>query len=140
MDDPSLVREIQRQQELSHDRRDLRQIEGRPAIQKIAKSGALDIFHDDERVGVVFAVLVHADDVRMQQPAGRSRFILESRHRLLDQIGVDQVLAYGLDRHCALDAGIERLVNDPHRALAKHAVDAVFAYGGGVSHGCPLVH
>src|SRR5260370_33374977 len=62
--------------------------------------------------------------------------MLESRHRLLDQIGIDQVLAYGLDRHRAFDARIERLVNDPHRALAEHAVDAVFPYGRGVSHGC----
>ena len=71
------------------------------------------------------------------QPAGEDEDAIVAE---IAQIGVDQVLAYGLDRYRAFDARIEGLVNDPHRALAKHAVDAVFAYGGGVSHGCPLVH
>src|SRR5437867_3035543 len=74
----------------------------------------------------------------MQQTAGRTGLVLESGHRLLDQVGVDQVLAHSLDRDSPLDPGIEGLVYDAHRTLAENAVDAVFADFAGVSHACPV--
>ena len=127
MDHAALVGEIQGEQELRHDGDDLRQVEIRASVQELAQTGALDVLHDDECVGFVLAVFVDADDVGMEQTACRARLVLETGHRLLDQVRIDQVLAHGLDRDRALDPRIEGLVYDPHRALAEHAVDHVFA-------------
>ncbi len=126
MHDAALVREVECLQQLRHQRRDLAQVEVGAAIHEFAHACAFDEFHHDEGVGVVLAVFVDADDIGMQQPACGNRFVLEARHRLLDQIRIDQVLAYRLDRDDAFDARIESLVDDPHRALAEDALNVVF--------------
>ena len=127
MHDAAFVGEVQRQQQLRDDPDDLAEVEARLAIQVFAQARALDVLHGDERVELVLAVFVHADDVRVQQPSGRSRLILESRHDLRGEVGIDQILAHGLDGDNPFDALIERLVHDPHRALAEDAVDHVLA-------------
>jgi hypothetical protein len=53
---------------------------------------------------------------------------------LLDEVGIDEVLAHGLDRDDALDPRVESLVHDAHRALAEDALDVVLADFGGISH------
>jgi hypothetical protein len=118
MNHAALVGEVQRLHQLRHYGGDLAEIEVCAAIQVFAQPRPLDELHDDERVGRVFTVLVHADDIRMQQPAGGDRLVLEARHRLLDQIRIDEVLAHRLDRNNAFDTGIEAFVDDAHRALA----------------------
>jgi len=125
--DTALVREVQRQQQLRHDGGDLSEIEARLPVEVFAQARAFDVLHRDERVECVLAVFINADDVRMQQPSGRLRLVLEARHHLHGKIGIDEILAYGLDRDDALDVRIEGLVHDPHRALAEHALDQVFA-------------
>ncbi len=132
--DTALVREVQRQQQLRHDRDDLAEIEARLAVEVFAQARALDVLHRDERVDLVLAVFVDADDVRMQKPSGRFRLVLEARHHLHGEVGIDEVLAHGLDGDDALDVRIECLVHDPHRALAEHALDYVFADFFRVSH------
>ena len=63
----------------------------------------------------------------MMEPARGARLVLEPRHELLGEIGVDQVLAHRLDRDDALDVRVEGLVDDSHRALAEDALDLVLA-------------
>ena len=121
--DTALVREVQRQQQLRHDGGDLSEIEARLPVEVFAQARAFDVLHRDERVECVLAVFINADDVRMQQPSGRLRLVLEARHHLHGKIGIDEILAYGLDRNDALDVRIEGLVHNPHRALAEYALD-----------------
>src|SRR5689334_9620567 len=61
------------------------------------------------------------------EPPGRARLVLEARHELLGEIGVEQVLAHRLDRDRALDVRVDRLVDDPHRPLAEDRLDFVLA-------------
>jgi hypothetical protein len=73
----------------------------------------------------------------MVQPARGLRFVLEPRHVLRGELGLDQVLADGLDRDEALDVRIEPLEDGAHRALAKGAPDLVLAEAFGLSHCAP---
>src|SRR4029079_9894752 len=128
------MRELQRIEQLLHQRGELAEIEARAAIQMLAQAGALDVLHRDERDVLVFAVLVNADDVRMLEPAGGFRLVLEARHVLGGELRRDVVFAYRLDRDEARDVRVVRLVDDPHRPLAEDAADLVLAETLGVDH------
>ena len=64
------------------------------------------------------ADVVDGDDVRMVQPPGRARLLVEARfvlgHLVLGQGEVD-----GLDRHDAVEHRVARLVDDAHGALPE---------------------
>jgi hypothetical protein len=127
MHDPAIVRVLQRLQELRHDRDDLRQLELRLAVEVFPQARAVDVFHGDVSHVGVLAVLVDRDDVGMVQPPRRARLVAKARHELVGDVGIDDVLAHGLDRDHALDVRIDRLVHDAHGAAAEHALDPVLA-------------
>ena len=127
MDHPARVRDVERQQELRHDRHDVRQVEAGLPVQVSAQARAFDEFHRDVGDVLVLAVLVDADDVGMVDPPGGARLVLEAADELRGEIGIDEVHPHRLDRDRALDVRIERLVDDAHRALAEDALDFVLA-------------
>jgi hypothetical protein len=61
--------------------------------------------------------VVHGHDVRMVEAAGRFRFTHEARLHLGDRV-LGQVRIEGLDRHRALEHGIERAIHGAHGAAA----------------------
>ncbi len=127
MDHAARVRDVERQQQLGHDRHHMGQVEAGLAVEVGAQAGALDEFHRDVRDVLFLAVFVDADDVGVVQPPRGARLVLEAADELLDEVRVDEVHAHGLDRDRALDVRVERLVDDAHGALAEDALEFVLA-------------
>ena len=80
----------------------------------------VDEFHHDVGEVVGLAVVEHADDVGMGQPAGGLRLAAEPGDLLLGFriVGMFRQLD-GLDRHAACDDRVPALVHDAHGAAAK---------------------
>ena len=98
---------------------------GRPLGQILVQRVAPDQLHGEEVLAVLgTSRLVDGADVRVLQPGEGLRLALEH-----PDPGVvhERAAANDLDRHLSLRAGLLRLVDDPHAALAQHAQDPVLA-------------
>src|SRR5260221_4030710 len=137
MDHFRLVREVERVQQLAHDAHAFLPIE-RPA----RGQGGLQLFTVDElhdEVGGVplFAEVVDLDDVRVIEPGHRTRLALEPYREILRGLFVELAHQNGLDRHLAVQLGVERFANATHRPLAEDPPELVategFRFGGHAS-------
>ena len=81
---------------------------------------AVEEFHG--HVGDVFiaANVINGDDIRVIESTGRLDFLLKARFEFFNLIAT-QVKIHGLDRDGAVDHGVDRLIDDPHRALPDDA-------------------
>ena len=82
--------------------------------------------HRDKRGIAVLAEIIDGDDVRMIEPPRGFGFALKARDHFGRAVAFELVAADRFQRDRALDARVESLVNDPHRAAAELAQDFVF--------------
>ncbi len=97
----------------------------RPAVaQQLGARVPVDELHDDElaRRVAVRAEVEDLHDVRVHEPRGGERLALEARH---EARVLGQVLGEQLDRHVALQPGVERELDRGHAADAEAAVEPV---------------
>mmetsp|Transcript_5365 Transcript_5365/g.20383 ORF Transcript_5365/g.20383 Transcript_5365/m.20383 type:complete len:217 (-) Transcript_5365:476-1126(-) len=126
--DAVVVRMAEGVEQLAHDARDVGVGEPDLGAQVAGQRAALDILHRDVGDVLVAAEVIDRDDAGVRQPAGRLGLVAKARGRRTGAVVIGvQVLADGLERHRALDVGVEALVDHAHGALAQHRGDAVFA-------------
>src|SRR6476660_7188348 len=70
----------------------------------------------------------------MMEASGGTRLVAKAVHEVDGEVGIEQVLADGLDRDGALAVGIAGFVDDAHRARAEDAFDLARAQTGGLDH------
>ena len=129
------VRAVECVEQLVHDAQQLG-LGQQPGLREhLRQVVAFDQLHRDERGGLVFAVFVDRHDARMLQAADGLRFVAKARRdRLGLLVVIDELLVDRLERHPALNAGVEAGVDDAHRAVTKHAGDRVLAQPLRVGH------
>ncbi len=99
-----------------HDGRQAARRFGEPA----ARAATVDELHREVRGTADEAGVEHGDHVRMDEPRQRPRLAAQAFELSRRQRGE-------LDRDGALQSNVGRAVDDPHAALAEHALDAVLA-------------
>ena len=105
VDDPALVRELRRLEDLADDLDRL--ADGQPARDQVLERGALDVLHRDPVAAVGLAAVVDADHVRVLEPRRRLRLAAEA----LDELRVlGEALVQELERHPAAE---HRVVGEP---------------------------
>jgi len=76
---------------------------------------AVHVLHDQEAGALHLAGIHGADNVGMIQGPNRGHLALEAGHGVFVP---ESILGEDLDGHCALELGVEGLVDGPHTALA----------------------
>ncbi len=129
VDDPRFVRKVERIKQLAHDAHAFLPVElpsrGQGGLQLVAA----DELHDEVGDVAFFAEIVDLDDVRVIEPGHGVRLAHEPHREILGGLLVELADQNGLDRHLAVELGIERLVDDAHRPLAEDALELVATQG-----------
>ena len=134
----ALVAELQPGQQVLHDPQRVGEREPLLLVQQRLQRRPVDELHDDVGEVIGLAVVEHADDVGMGQPAGRLRLAAEAGQRFL-RLRIVRAIRQPdrLDRHAAGDDRVPALVDGAHGAAAERALDLVLAeqLDGLVCHG-----
>ena len=125
MDDPGLVREMERFAQLAHDVHGFFDVEALVRVEEVLEFLALDELHDNVRDFAFRAEVVHLHDVRVIQPRDRLGLAVETHRVFLGGVLVERALQNRLDRDLAVQSGIHARIDDAHRALAKDGLDVV---------------
>ena len=127
VDDPRLVREIERIEQLDHEAEHLLQVEALLGFEVVLQFLALDVLHDDVREIALGAEVVHLDDVAVVEPR-HARTSRSKRTEIMRAASAIELAGEdGLDRHPAVQVGVEAVVHQAHRPLAEDALDLVAA-------------
>ena len=127
MHDAALVAELQPGEQVLHDPHRVGEREALLLVEQRLQRRAVDELHDDVGEVVGLAVVEHADDVGVGQPAGRLRLAAEAGQRLLGlRIGIIGQLD-GLDRDAAGDDRVPALIDGAHGTAAERPLDLVLA-------------
>jgi hypothetical protein len=122
VDEPVLVRCVERRGDLACDGDSPRRRECTLAPQQRSQVGAVDVAHREEEHALGFARRVDRDDVRVLQARGQPRFPLQARAkvRVVHETGRQH-----LERHVAAEAIIVGAVHLAHAAAADQRLDAI---------------
>ena len=83
----------------------------------------MDVLHDDVRLRLEVAVVVHRDDVRIAERRGRTRFADEA----LARAGCVDVAEEELERDIALEHGVTGQVERAHASVSQPTLDVITA-------------
>ncbi len=122
MDDPLLVRVIERPRQLDADLDDVPRRHRLRSLQRFGERLAFDELHRDVRMALVFADVEYRHDVGMRKHACAFRFAQEPPVILAVEA---QLRLEQLDRQRTVDLGIEGLVHAGHRAFADDFANLV---------------
>ena len=125
VDDPGLVREIERIEQLDHEAERLLELEALVGVEVVLQFLALDVLHHDVRQVAFGAEVVHLDDVAVVEPRDGAHFALEAHGNHARRFRVELAREDGLDRDPAVEVGVEAVVHQAHRPLAEDALDLV---------------
>ncbi len=114
----------QRGECLGHHEHDALRGERPPGHDLVAQGGPRQALHDEERRRVILAEVQHGHDVRVEEPGGDQRLLLEplAHPRQGSRLGPQD-----LDRGRALEALVEGVEDPRHPSFTKEAIDAVSA-------------
>ena len=87
---------------------------------------AVEKLHGHIRHVFIATDIINCDDIRVVQPTGSLDLLLKARFKFFNFITA-QVQVDSLDRNGAVDHGIDRLIDDAHRALPDDAQNLVAA-------------
>jgi hypothetical protein len=131
VDDPARVGVVEGRRHLAHEPDHPLGLEARALVDDRADRPALDVLHGQEREPALLAHVEEGDDAGVGQRAGDADLLVEPvDERLVLGALPGDVEADRLDRKGALDEGVERLVDGPHRAEAEGPGDLVAADRG----------
>jgi len=117
-------------QQLADDLADFGQIKLGLVLQVVIQRAPMHQLHHDVSEILVLAVIVVIVDgrnARMGRPSDGLGLVAETGDRILQLRGVHHRLGNGLDRHLAVNCGVEGLVDDAHPATSEDALDLVLA-------------
>jgi len=137
MDDPRLVREFERIEQLDHEAERRLEVETLIGVEVVLEFPALDELHDDVRKITFGAEVVYLDDIAVVEPRHRAHFAFEAHGNHACEFRIELAGEDGLDRDPAAQVGVHPVVHQPHRALAEHALDLVTAERFEIVHGQP---
>jgi hypothetical protein len=125
VDDPGLVREVERVEQLGHQADDGAEVEALACLEAVLELLALDVLHHDVREIAFGGEVVHLHDIGMVEPCHGAHFALEA-HGIGARGGfVERAREDGLDRDPAVELGVVAVVHQAHRPLPEHALDLV---------------
>ncbi|NUM69147.1 hypothetical protein HUU39_28430 [candidate division KSB1 bacterium] len=95
------------------------------ALQRLAQGLAFHEFHDDEVNAILFVNVVNGANIGMIQRRGGLRFLGEAEKAFLvgDEMGWEDFESDGTQ-----EAGVKGLVDHPHPAFAKFALNPIMRY------------
>ena len=123
VDDPFLVRHLERAAELLADRQRRRDIEPPGVLNERGQRGAPDQLHRDVVGPVRFAEVVGPHHIAMGDPPRQPELLLEA----LEHGGAQllELRPQHLDRHELAELAVHRAVHDAHPAPSEHVFDLV---------------